>query len=144
MKSADFLMDPSLEMPGRLVGLFFGDNRGYFDMKARQVEVPPAEFEVASYVSMIKDTGSEKFDDRCSCIELQADQQIALSRDSVLAVVLPSVYLDDPTYRDKILGEWGATPLPYSQQRANPNEYVGLIYEKVREFLASEGYFGAI
>ena len=53
----NFELDPSLDMPARLVNRFFGSNELYFSGTPQIVSMPPFELEAHSYHSLIHDTG---------------------------------------------------------------------------------------
>lgn len=135
MRKEDFELDGALDMPGRLVNLFWSNEQSYFNNRNVSNYVPDAmEFEAKSYQELIRFKGKGDFDDRASAIEIQAAVPIDLSGNT-LAVILPNDFA-----RDTILASieaLGALALPYDHvSRGSPGENVGLIYSIVRELLS--------
>ncbi|MFC1874499.1 hypothetical protein ACFLYX_04275 [Chloroflexota bacterium] len=140
MKIEDFFVTPSMDMPQRIVNFFFGSNINYFRGKPRHVDIPPLEFEVSCYYSLIGETANLPFDDRCSAIEIQSQESVELTQDNVLLVVLPTIFMDDPKVNETICKVWNAQVETYSIHRGDPKEYVGFIYNAVEQFLTEKGY----
>jgi hypothetical protein len=140
MKKEDFLVIPSMDMPQRIVNYFFGSNFNYYLGKPLAIDIPPLELEVFSYYSLITETADAPFDDRCSTIEVQVEQPVELTRDNVLLIVLPGIFLDDPKVKDAIDKLWHVQVFGYSIHRGNPKEYIALIYDNVQKFLIDKGF----
>ncbi len=140
MKKEDFFVTPSMDMPQRIVNYFFGSNINYYRGNPRHVDIPSLEFEVSCYRSLIGETANMPFDDRCSAIEVQSEESVELTRDNVLLIVLPAIFLDDSEVKDTICRLWNAQVEAYSIHRGDPKEYVGLIYNVVETFLNAKGF----
>lgn len=140
MRCDDFLLDPEMDMPSKLISKFFGTNKKYYHSDPVNIDIPPIQFEVFSYYSMISDRSKAPYDDRKGSIEIQTDKNIELNADNVELVILPLVFMDDSTFRHTILNEWQADYLTYSIHPGDPNEYIRLLYEKVEKHLTSGGY----
>lgn len=150
MRLDSFIVEPNLQMPGkiptpdtpaRIVSSFFGDNNNYYSgTPLDSIEVPPLEFEVECYCNLIKSKGQTALDDRRSTIEIQIDKPINLTKRSVNAVALPSVFIEDPDVKDKIIRKWKAEVLDYYIYHSNPSQFTASILEKVRDFLKREGF----
>lgn len=137
----DFLLDTSMDMPPRLVKKFFESNKNYFNTKPITTAVPTEEFEVGSYYSLIRDSSTAPYDDRGSAIEIQTSNSISLTKENVLLVVLPGVFMDSKEIMDTICQRWSANIKTYSIHRCNPQEYMSQIYEMVGQFLEDEEFF---
>ncbi len=136
MKIEDFLLPPSLDTPAYLINLFYGSNTNYFSgIPISDLNLPSIEFELNCYHDLIKVKGGTIFDDRCSTIEIQSDKPFDLLNKDVLLVVLPGIFLDIPDIKEIITKKWEAEISPYAIHRGNPNEYIGIIYEAVRDYL---------
>lgn len=137
----DFLLDPKMDMPSKLVSKFFGTNEKYYHSDPISIDISPIQFEAISYYSLISDQSKALYDDRKESIEIQTDNDITLSPDNVKLVILPLAFMDVPTIRRAIINEWKADYLTYTIHRGDPNEYIGLLYQKVEDYLSKNGYF---
>jgi hypothetical protein len=135
MEIDDFLLDVSPEMPGRVIAHFFYSNREYFKGKPAAIAIPPMQFEAQSYYNLITDNGSTNSDHRRSAIEIQTDQLVTIGPDSVLLVVLPEVFLDDPEVRTRVYNDWSAEVATYFTYHCDPGEYQGVVVNEVWKFL---------
>ncbi len=139
MTCDDFLLDPSMDMPPRLVSKFLSTNIEYFRGTPRvNISIPPLEFEAECYYNLICSKQIAPHDDRSSTVEIQIDSCIQL-KGNVLLIVSPYIFLDQQEVKDAIK-EWGAQYRGYSITRTPPNQYTALIYSEVEEFLLAEGY----
>lgn len=136
----DFQLEPTLDMPGRLVHLYYGSNKQYYHGQPEPKTIPETEFEIKAYCELIRETAVSELDDRASSIELQSDISINLSKDNVLLVILPVVFMDDQNIKETIINNWGASIRTYSAHRSRPNEYIALFYEIISEYLLKEKY----
>jgi len=143
-KLAEFQLAPTLASIKKAVTAFFDTNDAYFSATPNPRLPILGGSGLASldgYCSLILEEGVAAYDDRRAAIEAQIAAPISL-KDTLLSVVLPSPFLDDPVVRDAIVNQWRAYPLRYNHYRGTiPSEYVRIIAEKVREFLYNGGYF---
>ena len=140
MKKEHFFLDCDQKMHARLVARFYGSNIGYFEGIPAPFTVPPAEFEVQCYQDMIMANTKGHDDDRRSAIEIQYNHSIKLINGDVILVVLPSVMLDDAQIRSTIVDNWHSEVRTYDIHRGSPREFIGIIYEKVRDFMKTSGF----
>ena len=140
MRCEDFLLEPTIDMPNRLVSQFYGSNKAYFLGRPLEIKIPPIEFEAMSYHSLIHSESKAKYDDRNSSVEMQSERNLVLDSETVLLVVMPSVFLEDPELQKRILSDWDAEVRTYSIHRSNPNEYTLLIYHEIESYLEAENY----
>ena len=102
MKVEDFSFDPSDERIGKLVALFFGSNKRYYDQTPpNNRKIGKNEFEALSYRELTIYRGKNERDDRSTTVELLLDKSVKL-RDSLLAIVIPSSFLNDKTVKTKL------------------------------------------
>jgi hypothetical protein len=140
VRMEDFLLDPSLDMPPRLVKKFFRSNSNYYLGNPISIKIPPMEFEAQMYYEIIKTRATKSLDDRGSAIEIQSDSSLILNMANVLFVVLPKVFLDQKDIRDIINKKWGASFGTYDIHQGNVEEMMGKVYERVQEYLSKGGY----
>lgn len=137
MMKEDFELECDLDMPGRLVNLFWPSEKSYFDNKEPHgINPEPMEFEAKSYQELIRFKGKGEFDERASSIEIQTAEPFALP-DNTIAVILPEDFA-----QGKILAkieEMGALALPYNHmERGTAQENTALIYSIVRELFSGK------
>lgn len=135
MMKEDFELDCSLDMPSRLVSLFWPSEQAYFDNKhPHGINPEPMEFEAKSYQELIRFKGKGDFDERASSIEIQTAEPLPLPENTI-AVILPEDFA-----RGTILArieEMGALALPYNHmERGTARENTALIYNIVRELFS--------
>ncbi len=140
MKKEDFLLDPSMEVPPRIVGRFYGSNGNYYFGNPISIVIPPLEFEVQSYYDIIRHAGHASIDDRGSAIEIQSDQSLSLTSDNVIFVVLPKVFLDEKLIQETIINRWKVIPGHYSVYPGDPKEFMGNVYQEIARFLLDRKY----
>lgn len=137
----DFFLKPSIDMPARVVRLFYGSNKSYFRGQPASVKIPASQFEAQCYYDLICSAGMTPYDDRCSTIEMQCAQSVKLTENNVLLIVLPQSFLDDVDCMNAIVSQWSANKaVGYPVYRTDPNHYVMIIYEIVERFLKEKGY----
>lgn len=131
---------PFPETPAHIISSFFDNNRNYYDDNIREsVGFGSLDFEAQSYYELIKSKRQSIFDDRRSAIEIQTDEIIPLSSDTVCAVVLPQAFMDDEKIKATIVGNWNAKLLTYPSYRSEPAFFIPFIMDNVRNFLQDEG-----
>lgn len=137
MIKEDFELSPDPKTPGRLLRLFWEDEKSYFNATGHKNFIPNAlDFEATAYSELLRDRGNGPYDERNSAIEIQVAQPIELPGRTV-AVILPHAFAT-PDILSKIEG-MGALALPFDLvPRQSPNEMVGLIYATVRDLLGGK------
>lgn len=137
----DFEINGSLESVRRLVALFFETNGNYYLGRARDLtgkQWPDDETEC--YYGLISHAGKEWYDERRSAVECQIRDDVAL-HGNVLAVVLPTAFLEDQAMREKIEGEWDAKLIKYPTYHGSiPSHYHAVIRDRLHGFLEKGGY----
>ena len=140
MDCNDFLLDPTLDMPNRLVSRYYASNQSYFNGEPLKIEIPPIEFEAISYYNLINSNASAPYDDRNATVEIQSESNLVLDPDTVVLIVMPTSYWQDPEFGKAIRTAWHAEVRTYSIVRAHPNEYTQVIYREVEEYLKEKNY----
>jgi hypothetical protein len=142
-KIEDFEIETSLEGIRKLVGTFYLDHKEYF----KNVPLGRRQFEAQGIYEMSRLPGVQggrsthgTRDERSSAIEVQVSEPINFVG-SLLAVVLPEPYLDDPEIRDA-LARWHVTAIEtYSTlHNLSSDAWVGQIYHIVRKLYERLGY----
>ncbi|MEA1674548.1 hypothetical protein [Nitrospirillum sp. BR 11163] len=138
----DVFESRSRSAAGKIVGVFFGSNKDYYD------ENPKTEFGVdpthntcvETFVSLISRTGSNLGDSRLNSIEIQFAGKVELAG-TVIAVAMADTLYQCRDEIQNILKDWGAEPLLYPLNgRFTQNECCASIENLVRTFLEEKGY----
>jgi hypothetical protein len=137
MIKEDFELDPDPSMPGRLLRLFWRDEKSYYNAKGlADFEPQTFHFEAKAYHRLIGNLDRAPFDERNSAIEVQLGSPVELAGNT-LAVILPEDF-STPERLQRIEGI-GALALPFpTVGRHGPREMVGQIYDIVRDLLGGK------
>jgi hypothetical protein len=129
------------DAPQRIIGAFFGNANNYFSLSPKEAKSFYMEYSLGVFDEEIKALHmlasapvNGGVDDRRLCIEVQSGSDLELSPNRLLAVVCPSIYLDDPEFRTHVETVWDAEPISYNWQPLNYGNYISQIYEKVELF----------
>jgi hypothetical protein len=138
---AEYYLGDCIEVAQRLTHLLFGSNKQYFLGEAKQLlNLPDASEEVLRYLSLVSVEGETAFDDRRSAIEIQSRDHLSL-RDTLMAVILPLAFLEDPRIRSAIVKDWRTYPLPYfTYKGAAPSDYYSVIRASLLDHLEQGRY----
>jgi hypothetical protein len=100
---------------------------------------PLADNEAEAYYRLITGGGDPACDDRCSAVEIQIAEDLDL-RSNIMAVALPTCFLDDPALLDAVVNQWHAVPLTYDADKGmRPLEFHGTIRHLVRQYYRLSG-----
>ncbi|MBX3520922.1 MAG: hypothetical protein KF835_13000 [Xanthobacteraceae bacterium] len=142
---SDFILNGSFETVRKIVGAFNQDHNEYFFGGSRKnVEVPHRQYEVQGLHELSRNPAQKKDgsagDERSSTIEIQISDRFDLS-DALLAIILPTAYLDDADIRDAIT-RWNVpTVLNYDALNAMPGQtWSGQIYQIIIDFYRKQGF----
>lgn len=140
------------ELPGnaanvsRIIGALFSTPLDYYKLQPKPITAFSAEFalgvfdeEVQALHMLACTSNSEDLDDRRLCVEVQTKSAVPLNKRGLLAVVCPSVYLDNADFRKHVETVWQAEPISYNVYPLSYDNYVSTIYDKVFEFYKSRG-----
>lgn len=127
MRLADFSLEPDVSSAGRVVKLFYSDNKSYMAGDARKdLVIDEAEFEAKSFHSLVCAESSNSIDSRGGAIEFQTDEGVDFFT-WVAAVILPLRLMDSTIGLE--LKAKGVDLLPYNVYgRTRPNECVNEIF----------------
>jgi len=136
----DYQLPAAVESARKLVGGFFDTDERYLSSKPRPgMAFSPAEAEAESYYKLITGGGDSECDDRSSAVEIQISGCVDLSHD-IMAIVLPTCFLEDANLAKTLLNVWRAQPLTYDADMGmRPIEFHGVVKLKVREFYRRSG-----
>jgi hypothetical protein len=95
--------------------------------------------EANSYSALINTQAQTKEDDRRGSIEIQYSNDVELTPDNVMAIVMPRPFWDDPDIAQFVCGTLGAEALSYDTFHAQPIEDVRSIMQAVLAFLTDKG-----
>jgi hypothetical protein len=131
---------PVIESAKRIAQCFFETDENYLSNSPKLGLIfSSSESEVESYYRLINGGGDPICDDRCSAVEIQVGEDLDLRHD-VLAVALPTCFLEDAALVDTLLKEWHAVPLTYDADKGmRPLEFHGVIRHLIRQFYRLSG-----
>jgi hypothetical protein len=144
IKGADAIADYSVlaaaESARKIVHCFFDTDEQYLSNKPKPgLSFSPTENAAKSYYDLINGGGDPKCDDRYSAVEIQIADSVDVSLD-IMAVALPTCFLEDAELARTVLKVWGAEPLTYNADIGmRPIEFHGVIRQKIREFYQRAG-----
>ncbi|MFD2162244.1 hypothetical protein ACFSJU_07555 [Paradesertivirga mongoliensis] len=139
MTLESFLMTPSLESISKTIGYFYKGNQEYLLAKPNEsIVYDPLEFQVESYHTLISGKFLTNADDRKASIEVQVNQPIPLTKDSLDAVILPSYLMSSQTVQDFFINELDTTVITIENFGVASSRYYIHLLEKVQEFLTKK------
>lgn len=121
---------------------------GFFETDERYLSNTPkpgllfsaSDRDAQSYYELINGGGASACDDRCSAVEIQVADCLDV-REGIMAVVLPTCFLEDGGLAKTIVGTWHAQPLTYSADiGTRPIEFHGVVRHLIREYYRRVGY----
>ena len=136
MAAYDIGKDPRLA--GSLMDVFFGGVENYINARVRsEAEIRTAyglgtrHQEIEALARLYADRSNQGLDDRARTIELQVEEDVRISPDNLLGVVVPKQYADDAEVGAE-LKALGCRVEPYGEYPLRAENYHGMIYEAVR------------
>jgi hypothetical protein len=135
MALATYAVQAVVESARRIIDGFFETNEDYLGCKATPgLLFGPNEIDAEAFYKLITGGGHPDCDDRRSAVEIQISQPAKLCED-LLAVALPTSFLDDSALRKALLEVWRAHPLTYDADIGmRPTEFHGEIRRIIREY----------
>jgi hypothetical protein len=129
-----------VENARKIVSCFFDTEEQYLSNKPKPgLLFSGAESEAQSYYELINGGGDPDCDDRCSAVEIQIAEALDV-RQGIMAVVLPTCFLEDDNLAKTILKVWRAVPLTYDADIGmRPIEFHGTIRHLIRAFYRRSG-----
>jgi hypothetical protein len=129
----------------RIIGAFFGNVSDYFRLLAKDRKAFETEYALRAFDEEIKALHllaagePDGVDDRRFCIELQSESSVRLESNKLLALVCPSIYLDDIDIRNHVENTWKAEAIPYRMHPLNYTSYMSEVYSKIEQFYTDTG-----
>jgi hypothetical protein len=143
----DFAVQNDRDAAEKIIGTFFGTNRSYFRLKNRGAADFESRFDVGILEEEIKalhklvTLKDNAVDDRRFSIEIQVDRELELTKDKVMAVVLPETYIENSQVVKYIEKTLDAAILTYPIYPLKKDYYYYAIYEKVDHFFNQRGLY---
>lgn len=99
MKLEDFSLGNKVEDLAAYVEYMFSNNYSYFqgDVKPVLDNLPSMAFEMEHLFELARSRSEGAFDDRASSCEVMVAQSVRVNENSIGAIILPGVFVDDPT-----------------------------------------------
>lgn len=137
---ADYQLQTAVESARRIVGCFFETDEQYLSNNTKPgLRFSSVKTEPESYYRLISGGGQPSCDDRCSAVEIQIAECLDIGHD-IMAVALPTCFLEDKNLAKTLLTVWRAQPLTYDAVIGmRPLEFHGAIRELVRRFYLQSG-----
>lgn len=138
----DFSLTPTLETAQRLVAAFYNNSQEYLTGDSKKnVDIPRRHFEAQGIHELARQPGFAssttgiRRDERSSAIEIQISHELCLL-DSLLGVIMPTPYMDDPDIR-QALERWKPRKLETYPTLHNQGSeaWAGQIYVLVERML---------
>jgi len=124
----------------KIVSSFFETEEQYLSNNPKRgLRFGPTEIEAESYYRLITGGGDPNCDDRRSAVEIQIAECLDI-RQGIIAVALPTCFLEDEDLANTLLKVWRAVPLTYDADIGmRPIEFHGTIRHLVRQFYRQSG-----
>jgi len=135
-----FELDNNIVKIKNFIKFFYGKNESYFFGKPisdLENSIPKTFFELESYYELIRSKTIQSSDDRDRSVEVILNTEINLTSKSILLAVIPTFYLDDDIFRQNLLN-YAEIVYDYPTTKGNPNEYHGLIIDRVSKYLKTK------
>jgi hypothetical protein len=138
---SDYQLLTEVESARKIVGAFFDTDKKYLSNDPKSGLVfSSTEAHAQSFYELIKGGGDPGCDDRYSTVEVQLGGSVDI-RDGIIAVVLPTSFLDDAKLAETILKIWRAEPLTYDAVIGmRPLEFHGAIRLLIQQFYQRQGF----
>ncbi len=130
----------AVESARKIVSLFFETDEKYLSNRPKSgLHFASTEIDVESYYRLINGGGDPNCDDRCSAVEIQIAECLDI-RHGIIAVALPTCFLEDEDLANTLLKVWRAVPLTYDGDIGmRPIEFHGAIRLLIRQFYRQSG-----
>ena len=142
MKVQDFFMRPEKRSTTKTTSFFFGGNKDYFKGTPKAViNYDHFDFEIESYLKLIKGRITEPADDRKATIEIQLETEIVLSKDTLKAVILPSDFACSDIVKRILVDELSVQLIEYKSYGVHSAYYYTHTLYLANNFLLDNKYF---
>ncbi|HKD80330.1 MAG TPA: hypothetical protein VKH81_11605 [Candidatus Angelobacter sp.] len=132
---AGYQVNAVVENARRIVAGFFETDKQYLSNTPRHdLLFSSTDVEAESYYRLINGGGDPTCDDRCSAIEIQIAECLDV-RQGIMAIVLPTCFLEDDALRDTLMKVWRAHLLTYDADIGmRPIEFHSEVRRLVKRF----------
>lgn len=141
-----FEISSTTSAPDRIIGAFFGSPDAYFMLKAKdkvtfekEFSLSPLDADVRALHRLATEKPPKPMDDRRFAIEVQSNKNIDLNLVKPIAIVAPSTYYDDLSFRTHVTDVWKAHFLHYPMYPLSSEGYYGLVYDRIYHLYKSLG-----
>jgi hypothetical protein len=124
-----------VENARRITSAFFESDEQYLSNRPKSGLVfSPDDTDAESYYGLINGGGAPECDDRCSAVEIQVEEDVDV-RHGIMAIVLPTCFLEDKSLTDTLINVWRAVPLTYDADLGmRPLEFHSAVRQLIRKF----------
>jgi hypothetical protein len=146
MELDDFEVGSDPEAPQKLIGTFFNSARNYYHLYARPREQFESMFEVDVLDEEVKalhgliQRKHTRSDDRRFAIEMQFENNISITHDKPICIILPETYLSNEAYA-KALENAAQYVLTYPVYPLRKEYFYYAIYQKLDELYKRLGAY---
>ena len=130
---------------GALIDVFFGTDSAYIKGRARSDEdirvahsLGAEHQEIEALARLYGERSNSYFDDRARTIEVQVEEDVAITGEDLLGIVIPHVYLTSPGVA-QALEDLGCHVEVYDEYPLRVEGYYALIYDAVVKVLHRSG-----
>ena len=133
----DFSINPTIASIKTFIEYFYGENDRYYKNIIRQIDqTDELKNETNAYINLVSNRGEEKFDERCSTVEIISKCDVQISN-SLLALILPND-IARKNEHVKSLHSRGIDILTYDTFGGAPSSYNGVIRQIMYDYLCKK------
>lgn len=137
----EFLLHPNLPHIMGFIQYFYGDNYRYYTRKVKPIHCSSGNrCELNAYINVLSANGPNEFDARADTIEIITKVPFDLLK-AARAVVIPNEFQSANDTKEKIeeMRDAKIEIITYPVMGLGPEQYNGIVYEKVYQYLKEEG-----
>lgn len=130
----------------RIIKTFFTNTKNYMNGKAKSEDDMRETYnlgvkhqEISALARLYNDKSNSSFDDRSKVIELQISEDLNISKENVIGLVLPKQYADDADIQSAI-SKLECEVETYGEFPLNVDNYYGMIYQSVNHIMRRKGF----
>jgi hypothetical protein len=136
----DFEMEPNTNRINDIVFHFFGSIKNYINPSTSGRQHSSSDFESVAYANMVESFVRTEADERRVTIEVQADQTVQLTPDSLQALILPTQLRSSRLF-DDFIRDNGIKVQSYDIEVWNPSQSFGLVSAAAKRLALSMGLY---
>lgn len=127
----DFELEPTTSRIKDLVIHMYGTNENYTRFDLADARSSPNSFEMNGLAELFRSLHAQAADERRATIEVQTDNAIVLSPESLIGMIVPLPFMEDPLYKDFAQAN-NALLEPYEIAVWDPSQCFGLVQNAAR------------